>query len=56
MVYIFKVTLLTEKKRELFILTLCRPNSAKNLSSEEIVTILFGKVDVLYESYFTERK
>ena len=33
-----------------------RPNSAKNPTSEEIATILFGKVDVLYESYFTERK
>ena len=33
-----------------------RPNSAKNPTSEEIATILLGKVDVLYESYFTERK
>ena len=32
------------------------PNSAKNPASEEIATILFGKVDVLYESYFTETK
>ena len=32
-----------------------RPNSAKNPTSEEIETILFGKVDVLYEFYFTEK-
>ena len=33
-----------------------RPNYSKNPTSEEIATILFGKVDVLYGSYFTERK
>ena len=32
-----------------------RPNYSKNPTSEEIATILFGKVDVLYESYFMER-
>ena len=32
------------------------PNSAKNPTSEEIATILFGKVGVLYGSYFTKRK
>ena len=55
MAYIFQVTLLTAKKRIIHFDSL-RPNSAKNPTSEEIATILLGKVDVLYESYFTERK
>ena len=32
------------------------PNSSENPTFEEIATNLFGKVDVLYESYFTETK
>ena len=52
----FQGYVVNSKEKRIISFYSLRPNSAKNPTSEEIATILFGKVDVLYESYFTERK
>ena len=52
----FQGYVVNSKEKRIIYFDSLRPNSAENPTSEEIATILFGKVDVLYESYFTERK
>ena len=52
----FQGYVVNSKEKRIISFYSLRPNSAKNPTSEEIATILLGKVDVLYESYFTERK
>ena len=52
----FQNYVINSKEKRLFHFDSLHSKSAKNPTSEDIATILFGKVDVSYESYFTERK
>ena len=52
----FQSYVVNSKENRIIYFYSVHPNSAENPTSKEIATILFGKVDVLYESYFTERK
>ena len=52
----FQGYIANSKEKKIIHFDSLRQNSAKNPTSDEIATIIFGIVDVLYEFYFTERK
>ena len=52
----FQGYIVNSKEKRIIHFDSLHSNSAKNPTSEEIANILFGKVDILYESYFMERK